>query len=101
MAVRGLSLKWKLALLFFGVVAVAFSVIYFFLVPQLESNLRDQKLRDLRRSASGSSRVLEDVMGRELPAAQLDRLVRSVADGAGAQVTLLGVQRAAAGPGEL
>src|SRR4051794_377155 len=101
MAVRGLSLKWKLAVLFFGVVAVAFGVIYFILVPQLESNLRDQKLRDLRRSATSSSRVLEEVMGRELPAAQLDRLVRTVADGAGAQVTLLGIQRSAAGGRDL
>ena len=87
------SLKWKLSLLLFGVVALAFATIYFVLLPQLETNLRDQKLRDLSRTAQASSSALEDVMGRDIPARDLDRLVRTVADGAGAQVTLLGVQR--------
>ncbi len=90
---RRTSLKWKLSLVFFGVVAIAFATLYFVLLPQLESNLEEQKLSELSRTAQASSSTLEDVMGRDIPATELDRLVRTVADGAGAQVTLLGVQR--------
>jgi len=93
------SLRWKLSLVLFGVVALAFASVYFVVVPQLESNLQEQKLRDLSRTAQASSSTLEDVMGREIPAGELDRIVRTVADGAGAQVTLLGAQRSS-GPGE-
>lgn len=86
-------LTGKLALLFFAITAAAFAVIYFYGVAQLESNLENQKQRDLRRVAGASSQTLEDVMGREIPSTQLDKLVRSVADSGDAQVTLLGVQR--------
>ncbi|MBA2342503.1 MAG: HAMP domain-containing protein, partial [Thermoleophilaceae bacterium] len=86
-------LTGKLALLFFAITAAAFSVIYFYGVAQLESNLENQKQRDLRRVAGASSQTLEDVMGREIPSVQLDKLVRSVADSGDARVTLLGVQR--------
>jgi two-component system, OmpR family, sensor kinase len=95
------SLKNKLALLFFGITAMALAVIYYYVVPELESNLEAQKLRDLRRVAVASSGTLDSVMGREIPAERLDRIVRSVADGANARVTLLGVQRSAdLGPDE-
>ena len=91
------SLRNKLALLFFAITAAAFSVIYFYVVPQLESNLRDKKLDDLSRAAASSEVTLEALMGRrDIPARVLDRRVRSVADAAGARVTLLGRQRASA-----
>jgi len=90
---RPRMLTGKLALLFFAITAAAFSVIYFYGVAQLESNLENQKQRDLRRVAGASSQTLEDVMGREIPSVQLDKLVRSVADSGDARVTLLGVQR--------
>jgi signal transduction histidine kinase len=88
------SLRNKLALLFFAITATAFGVIYFFVVPQLESNLESKKLDDLGRLAAGSRGTLENLMGRrDITAGQLDRRVRAVADAAGARVTLLGVQR--------
>ena len=91
------SLKWKLALLVFGVTALALSAIFFYVVPQLRSNLREQRLRDLERVAAVSSDPLEAVMGREISARRLDELVRAVADRSDAQVSLLGVQRSGGG----
>ncbi len=48
------SLRNKLALVFFAITAAAFAVIYFFFVPQLESNLEASKLDDLGRVAKGA-----------------------------------------------
>ena len=93
--VRLRSLRNKLSLLFFGITAAAFGVIYFIVVPQAGSNLEDRKLADLRRAAVSARPALERLTGRSLPAKVLDRRVRAVADGAGARVTLLGVQQSA------
>jgi hypothetical protein len=88
------SLRNKLALLFFGITAAAFAVIYFYVVPQLRSNLEDRKLDDLNRSAAAARPTLERLMGRRaITAGELDRRVRAVADSTGARVTLLGVQQ--------
>jgi len=88
------SLRNKLALLFLGITATAFAVIYIAVVPQLEANLRAQKLNDLQRVARGAESTLEGLMGRQdISAAELDRRVRAVADATGARITLLGVQQ--------
>ena len=88
------SLRNKLALLFFAITAAAFSVIYFFVVPQLESNLEQRKLDDLERVAQSARPSLETLMGRrEVTAEEVNRRVRTVADTAGARVTLFGVQQ--------
>ena len=57
------SLRNKLVLLFLTVVASAFGVIYFFVVPQLESSLEDAKLDELTRVAASSQPALEGLMG--------------------------------------
>ncbi len=88
------SLRNKLALVFFGIVTAAFSVLYFFVVPQLESNLQQRKLEDLERVAESSRSTLESLTGRsDVTEAQLNARVRSIADAAGARLTLLGVQQ--------
>lgn len=89
------SLRNKLALLFFGVVLVAFSLIFFAVVPQLQSSLEKQQLDDLERAARATSGQLLEAQNRSLPAGELNELVRAVADSSGSQVTLLGVQRSA------
>jgi two-component system, OmpR family, sensor kinase len=95
------SLRNKLALLFFAITAAAFAVIYFGVVPQLKSNLEDQKLSDLRQVARGARPTLERLMGRrDVAAAELDGRVRAAADTAGARVTLLGVQQSSLGQPE-
>ena len=86
------SLRNKLALLFFGIVALAFGLVFFLVVPQLRESLEDQQLDDLERASRATAGHLERAQERAIPAAQLDELVRAVADAAGAQVTLLGVQ---------
>jgi signal transduction histidine kinase len=96
--VGGGSLRNKLALLFFAITAAAFSAIYFYVVPQLESNLQDQNLADMRRVAAASRPTLERLMRGDVKAKALDRQVRSVADAADARVTLLGVQQSLTGP---
>ena len=88
------SLRNKLALLFLAIMATAFAVIYFMVVPRLESNLQGQKLEDLERVAAGAESTLEALMGRrDISASELDRRVRAVADATGARITLLGVQQ--------
>ncbi|MGI8846425.1 MAG: ATP-binding protein [Thermoleophilaceae bacterium] len=88
------SLRNKLALLFLGITATGFGVVYFFVVPQLKSNLEQAKLAELSRVAAGSRPALESLMGsRSATAKTLDSRVRAIADAAGARVTLLGVQQ--------
>jgi len=86
------SLRNKLALLFFGIVALAFGLVFFLVVPQLRESLEDQQLDDLERASRATAGQLERAQERAIPAAKLDELVRAVGDSAGAQVTLLGVQ---------
>ena len=86
------SLRNRLALLFFAVTAVALAVVVFFFLPQLESNIVDQKLTDLHRVAVMTRPQLQQLVGSALRAKQVDEHVRAVSDRAGARVTLLGVQ---------
>ena len=86
------SLRNKLSLLFFGIVAFALGLVFFLVVPQLRSSLEDQQLDDLERAARATAGQLERAQEQAIPAADLDELVRAVSDSAGAQVTLLGVQ---------
>jgi signal transduction histidine kinase len=90
---RPRSLKNKLALVFFTITALAVAAIWFYVVPQLQSTLESQKLQDLQRVARATSSALGEAEGREISAKNLDELVRAVADGADARVTLLGLQR--------
>ena len=93
-AVKGLPLVRRgslgngLALLFFAVTALSFAVLFFFVVPQLESTLERQQLEDLGRRAEISSAAIERAMRRNVPAPELDELVRAVADSADARVTV-------------
>ena len=86
------SLRNKLALLFSGIVLLALGLVFFLVVPQLQSSLEDQQLDDLERAARATAGQLESAQERAIPAAELDELVRAVSDAAGAQVTLLGSQ---------
>ncbi len=89
------SLRDKLTLLFFGITAAAFAVLYFIVVPELESNLRQQKLEDTARVAAGSQARLDALTrARDITAPQLDRRVRAIADATDARLTLFSVQQA-------
>jgi signal transduction histidine kinase len=85
------SIRYRLMLLFFSITAVAILVIYFYVVPQLRSNLTSQKLDRLERDAATYSKPFQDVMESDVPKARLDSLTREVAEQADSGVTLLGV----------
>ncbi len=94
------SLANKLALLFSAIIAIAFAGVLLYVVPQLQSNLEQQALRDLRRVAGATSDPLGDAMGTDITEAQLNTLVRAASERADARVMLLGVQRSVALPGD-
>ena len=49
------SLKNKLALIFFGVAALAFAVVIFGFLPRLQTRLENERLEELERVAESSS----------------------------------------------
>ena len=93
------SLKNKLALVFCGITLVAMAGIWFYIVPQLESNLRAQRLDDLRRVALATVDSLERYRRRtEIKPKHVDVLVRAISDSADAHVTLFTPPKARARP---
>ena len=91
------SLRNRLALLFFAVTALALAVVVFFFLPQLESQIVDQKLGELRKAAIGARPRLQRVIGSEVTAKGVTGLVRSISDRTNSRVTLLGVQQSTSG----
>jgi signal transduction histidine kinase len=87
------SLKNKLAIVFCGITAIGIVAIWFYVVPQLQDKLYEQKRTDLRRVARTSVDPLREAAGADVRAKHLDELVRAVADSSDARVTLYGVQR--------
>ena len=90
---RPRSLTARLALLFFGITALAFAVVIFFFLPRLETDLQDRQLDNLARVADNSARELEALMDSDITGKGLDDSVASIADRDNARVTILGVQR--------
>jgi two-component system OmpR family sensor kinase len=82
------SLRNKLALVFFAITAVAFSVIYFSVATQPESNLEERRLRDLELLAGVYEPTLTELAISDPSDEQLERGVRQVAEGTDSQVTL-------------
>jgi signal transduction histidine kinase len=89
---RPRSLQNRLTLLFLAITALGFAAVIFFFLPQLQSRVEDQRLRDLDRAARALSPRLAAVIGKDVTAPDLDQLVRTVSDSAHGRVTLLGVQ---------
>lgn len=87
------SLKNKLALVFCAITALAMVGIWFYVVPQLETSLREQRRDDLARVARIAVQPLVDIADSDVHANHIDETVRAVADSADARVTLLALQR--------
>jgi signal transduction histidine kinase len=97
------SIKNRLTFLFFSITAGAICVIYFYVVPQLESNLTSQKLDAVERASVTYTRPLEQTGAHDVLASKLKSLVRTLSEKSGARVTLLGIpvdQRAPEGIGD-
>src|SRR5919197_4044907 len=89
----GRSLGAKLALLFAVITAIAFSAVFFAVVPQLQSSLEHQRLNELQRVAPAFTPLIEGAINKEIKAPKLDELVRSLADSSDAEVTVSEIQR--------
>src|SRR5919197_4408395 len=89
----GRSLGAKLALLFAVITAIAFSAVFFAVVPHLQSSLEHQRLNELKRVAPAFTPLVEGAINKEIKAPKLNELVRSLADSTDAEVTLAEIQR--------
>lgn len=92
------SLRNRLAFLFFAVTLAAIAALYLYVVPQLQSRLRDEKLSQLTAAARKTVGQIEPVVGSDLSSEQIDRIVRAASDGASARVTLLRIGRVGGEP---
>ena len=91
----GRSLRDKLTLLFFGITAIAVAVLYFLVVPELESNLREQRVESLARVAEATQESFDELTGDpDVTAPELDERVTAIANSIDARITLWGIQQA-------
>jgi signal transduction histidine kinase len=73
--------------------------VWFYVVPQLESNLRAQRRDDLKRVALATVDPLQrEAASNSLSPKRLDELVRAISDTTDGRVTLFDVQRSRRGP---
>jgi two-component system, OmpR family, sensor kinase len=92
-----LSLRWRLALLFLAILLAAITVIYLYVLPQLESSLRAEKERALAAESRVYSRPIVRGVVFYADARRIKAIVRQAADRSGSRVTLLGVSRGTLG----
>jgi two-component system OmpR family sensor kinase len=91
------SIRTRLALGFLVVALVAVAVITLYVVPSLQEQLTDQKLRALAVAARTYAGPLRKAIGSNVDEKAVDDEVRAAADNANARVTLLGVSRGTEG----
>ncbi len=83
------SLRTRLTLLFFAVTLVAVGVVLFYVAPQLESSLTEQKLNSLARTAREYTPRIRKVVIDNGTARQVDQTVAQVGTDTSTRVTLL------------
>src|SRR3982074_3683569 len=91
------SIQYRLTLLFFAITLTACAGISRYVGPQLETNLREQKLHDLSDSARLYSDELVRAIGSRVDENQVRQAVRRAADRSNVRVPLLGVSRGTQG----
>jgi signal transduction histidine kinase len=91
------SLTNRLALLFAAITAAVLLVIYLYVISPLQSNLRDQQLRNLAAAAIRYSTPIEDALEKHKDGHTIDSRVRAASQSANARVTVLEVNRGANG----
>jgi two-component system OmpR family sensor kinase len=89
------SLRQKIAFIFFVITAMAFSAIWFVVVPQLEQNLKERRLASLQEEAKAARAPLElpRLGGRQPSRKDLAARVTSASDATDARVTVRDWQR--------
>ena len=91
------SLRNRLAFLFFAITLAAIGALYLYIVPQLESRLRNEKLTQLETAADQTIRGISRTIGSDDDAEAVREVVRDAADEANARVTLFRVSTYAGG----
>jgi signal transduction histidine kinase len=89
-----LSLSNRLAVVFFGITALAIAALYLYVAPGLQSRLMGEKLSALAATAQTHSGRLSRAVGSSTPLPAVRRLVNQTAAVAGVRVTLLSVNLA-------
>jgi two-component system, OmpR family, sensor kinase len=85
------SVRTKLALVFFAIIAAAFGLLYFIATPQLQSKLEQRQLDDIRSSAGDYRGEMENLVFGDLKPKRLDERVRAYGEATDARLTLLGI----------
>jgi two-component system OmpR family sensor kinase len=83
------SLRTRLTVLFFAVTLVAVGVVFFYVTPQLESSLREQKLNSLARTARAHAPRIRRLVVSNATFRQISQLVASIGDRTSTRVTLM------------
>ncbi|MGZ4166090.1 MAG: sensor histidine kinase [Solirubrobacteraceae bacterium] len=86
-----LSLSNRLAVVFFGITALAIGALYLYVAPGLQSRLMGEKLTALAATAQTHSDRLSRAVGSPTPLPELRRIVNQTAGTSGNRVTLLSV----------
>jgi two-component system, OmpR family, sensor kinase len=89
-----ISLRNRLALVFFAITFVAIGVLYLYVAPGLESRLINEKLQALAGAAHKVSAPIVQTVGGDESASTVRDLVRSAGARSGDRVTLLSVSTA-------
>jgi len=85
------SLRNRLTVIFALIVAGAIGIVYFYVTPQLEGQLVEQKLERLATEAERESEPLRQEVGTATPQRDLERLAIRSSTRSSAEVTLLQV----------
>ncbi len=92
-----ISLKNRLALLFFLITAGAILIVYAYVVPQLQSSLISEKQKTLESLSGVYTKPLRDAINRGERSEGIDALVRRLGRRSGSRVTLIGLSPSAEG----
>jgi signal transduction histidine kinase len=88
------SVRTKLVLVFFAIIAAAFGVLYFIATPQLESKLEQRQLDDIRAAAQDVRWRFEALTeAPNLKEKELNERVRQIGEATDARVTLQGLDK--------
>ncbi len=85
------SLRTRLTLLFFAVTLVAIGAVLFYVAPQLESSLSEQKLRSIARTARDQTPRISRMVLENGTLRQINGLVAQIDDVTNTRVTVLTV----------
>jgi two-component system, OmpR family, sensor kinase len=83
------SVRTKLALVFFAIIAAAFGLLYFIATPQLETKLEQRQLDDIQSSAQDVRSRVKAVIGADYKEKVLNEKIRGFSEETDARVTLL------------